>query len=99
VTARLCGKPEALAVDLLDDNNPLNPGRPYLMRLAAAAEPQQVTGVRWGLPVALRRAIDEAIATQTWNASVKIGWDPAHVEPTGITSRAGASRRTSLDEG
>jgi hypothetical protein len=88
------GKPESLAVDLLDDNNPLNPRRPYLLRLAAAAERQKlVTGIRWGLPVALRRAIDEAIATQDWDAPLKIGWDPAHVEPTGITvaqARAGA---------
>jgi hypothetical protein len=73
-------------VDLLDDDHPLNPGRPYLLKLAAAAEQQQlVTGIRWGLPAALRAAIDDAIATRQWNASVKIGWDPTHVEPTDIT--------------
>src|SRR5262245_53691019 len=31
------GGPESLAVDLLDDDNPLNPRREYLLRLAAAA--------------------------------------------------------------
>jgi hypothetical protein len=31
------GRPEALAVDLLDDDAPVNPGKPYLLRLAAAA--------------------------------------------------------------
>jgi hypothetical protein len=88
------GQPEALAVDLLDDDHPLNPGRPYLLKLAAAAERQKlVTGIRWGLPAALRAAIDDAIAAQEWNAPVKIGWDPTHVEPTGLTvteARAGA---------
>lgn len=88
------GEREALAVDLLDDDHPLNPRRPYLLMAAAAAESQQlVTGIRWGLPKALRAAIDEAIAEQRWDADVKIGWDPCHVEPTGITvaeARAGA---------
>src|SRR6185295_9972499 len=42
------GQQEGLAVDLLDDDHPLNPGRPYLLKLAAAAEQQQlVTGIRW----------------------------------------------------
>ena len=87
------GRPEGLAVDLLDDDHPLNPGRPYLLKLAAAAERQKlVTGIRWGLPKALRAAIDEAIAAERWDEAVKIGWDPCHVEPTGITvaeARAG----------
>jgi hypothetical protein len=88
------GQREALAVDLLDDDHPLNPRRPYLLKVAAAAEREQlVTGIRWGLPKALRAAIDEAIAEERWDADVKIGWDPCHVEPTGITvaeARAGA---------
>jgi hypothetical protein len=88
------GQREGLAVDLLDDDHPLNPRRPYLLMVAAAAEQQKlVTGIRWGLPKAMRAAIDEAIAEQRWNAHVKIGWDPCHVEPTGITvaeARAGA---------
>ena len=88
------GQRESLAVDLLDDDHPLNPRRPYLLMVAAAAEQQKlVTGIRWGLPKAMRAAIDEAIAEQRWDAHVKIGWDPCHVEPTGITvaeARAGA---------
>jgi hypothetical protein len=80
------GTPEALAVDLLDDNAPLVPGKPYILKLAAAAEAEGlVTGLRWGLPAILRTAIDEAIAAKDWKAPVKIGWDPLHVEPTGIT--------------
>jgi len=40
----------------------------------------------------MRTAIDDAIATADWNANVKIGWDPLHIEPTGMTvaeARAG----------
>ncbi len=88
------GEREALAVDLLDDDHPLSPGRPYLLKMAAAAEQQElVTGIRWGLPKAMREAIDAAIAAEQWDADVKVGWDPCHVEPTGITvaeARAGA---------
>ena len=80
------GAPEALAVDLLDDNAPLNAGKPFMLRLAAAAEAEGLaTGLRWGLPASLRNAIDAAIEAQDWKAKVKVGWDPLHVEPTGIT--------------
>lgn len=80
------GTKEGLAVDLLDDDSPANEGREYLLRLAATADAQGLTtGIRWGLAPTLRAAIDAAISAQNWNAPVKIGWDPAHVEPTGIT--------------
>jgi hypothetical protein len=80
------GKPEALAVDLLDDNAPMAPGKPYILKLAAAAAAEGLsTGVRWGLPAAMGEAIDRAIAAQNWKAPVKVGWDPLHVEPTGMT--------------
>jgi len=80
------GNPEALAVDLLDDDLPLNPRRTYILRLAAASEAEGLrTGVRWGLPQQLQAAIDNAISASDWNASVKVGWDPLHVEPTHIT--------------
>jgi hypothetical protein len=80
------GTKESLAVDMLDDNHPTNVGTEYLLHLAAAAEAQGlITGIRWGLPKKLRTAVDNAIANQDWKAAVKVGWDPTHVEPTGIT--------------
>lgn len=80
------GVPEALAVDLLDDNNPLNPTTVYLLKLAAAAESAGLsTGVRWGLPKRVCAAIDNAIATKSWLTEVKVGWDPCHVETNGVT--------------
>lgn len=89
------GTPESLAVDLLDDDSPMASRRPYLLRLAAAAQHAGLyTGIRFGLPAALGAAVDAAIAAQEWDANIKIGWDPTHVEPTGITvANARAGRR------
>jgi hypothetical protein len=82
------GTKEALAVDMLDDDHPAKEGKEYLLHLAAAAEKQGlITGIRWGVPTQkLRDAIDTAIANKDWKASVKIGWDPTHCEPTDLTS-------------
>jgi hypothetical protein len=81
------GKQEALAVDMLDDDTPTNASKSYLLQLAAAAEEAGlVTGIRWGVPtVKMVKAIDDAIAAGKWDAHVKIGWDPTHIQPTGIT--------------
>jgi hypothetical protein len=85
-TTGIGGRPEALAVDLLDDDAPLDVRKPYVLKLASAAQAEGlVTGVRWGVPKKLIAAIDEAIAAEDWEAAVKIGWDPLHVEPTGIS--------------
>ena len=94
VTAR-DGTPEALAVDLLDDDSPLSPGKSYLLQLAAAAEKAGlITGIRWGVPGKLVTAIDQAIAARDWNANVKVGWDPTHVQPTDVTvTEAKAGKR------
>ena len=77
---------EGLAVDLLDDDAPLKPPTAYVLRLAAAAQGLKLsTGARWELPKRLGEAIDDAIARQDWDAKVKVGWDPLHVEPSDIT--------------
>ncbi len=91
------GTKESLAVDMLDDDYPLQSRRSYLLQLAATAERYGlVTGIRWGLPSNLKRAIDSAIETSNWEAPVKIGWDPTHIEPTGITpARAKVGKRPS----
>lgn len=89
------GKPEALAVDMLDDNNPLDPPRRYLFKLAAVAQAHGLqTGIFFDLPANLRRGLAEAIKDQDLDPSVKIGFDPTHVEVTGISiSEAKAGKR------
>ena len=89
------GTPEALAVDLLDDDSPLSPSKNYLLHLAAAAEAAGlITGIRWGVPKKLSGAIDAAIASQDWDANVKVGWDPTHVQPTDVgVAEAKAGKR------
>jgi hypothetical protein len=89
------GAKESLAVDMLDDDHPAQEGSEYLLHLAAAAEAQGLsTGVRWGLPAKFSKAIDDAIASKNWKAKVKVGWDPCHVQPNGITpQQAKAGKR------
>jgi hypothetical protein len=91
------GRPAALAVDIIDDDCPLNPGKPFLLRLAAAAEHAGLnSGIRRGLSGRLSQAIDAAISNREWHSPVKIGWDPTHLEPTGLSVReARAGQRPS----
>ncbi|MDZ4800932.1 MAG: hypothetical protein SGI92_22465 [Bryobacteraceae bacterium] len=80
------GTPESLAVDLLDDNKPLSPSTSYLLQLARAARRQGLeTGILWGLPAILQQGVNDAIDAQDFQAAVKVGWDPTHIQPTGIT--------------
>jgi hypothetical protein len=80
------GMPEALAVDLLDDNRPLNPTREYLIRLAVSAEAEGLqTGIFFGLPAPLRKGLRQAIDALDFSAGVKIGFDPTHIEVVGIS--------------
>lgn len=82
------GRPEALAADVLDDDAPLAPARRYLLRLAIAADQCGLeTGIGWGLPTALRRHLDLAIAHREVEATVKLGWDPCHVQIRGVRLR------------
>ena len=81
------GEKEALAVDMLDDDAPLAPSVRYLLALAIAAREQQLqTGLKWGLPDNLAKTVEDAIAARKIDAPVsKVGWDPCHVEITGIS--------------
>jgi len=89
------GKKESLAVDMLDDDAPLKPSTEYLLRLAAAARKQGlVSGVLWGLPAHLQKGVNDAIAAKNFKAVVKVGWDPTHMEPSGMTAaQAKAGKR------
>lgn len=79
------GEKESLALDILDDDNLFTAKTHYMLRLAAAAERHGLTtGIRWGLSDAYSKAIDNAIAAQSWTIPIHVGWDPLHVEVTGL---------------
>ena len=91
------GKAESLAVDLLDDDKPLNPSRKYIILLAAAAQKHELhPGSFFGLPAALRKGLNKAIEDKNFDPQIKIGFDPTHIEATGlsITEAAGGERPT-----
>ena len=93
--ANASGRPESLAVDLLDDNRPLSPTREYVIRLAAAAAAEDLqTGIFFGLPQSLRKGLQDAITALDFRTNVKFGFDPTHVEVRGISiSEARGGRR------
>jgi hypothetical protein len=90
-------KPEALAVDLIDDDHPLDSPRKYLIRLAGIAKAHGVqTGIFFGLPPTLRKGLRQAIDDLNFTTNIKIGFDPTHVEVMGISiAEAKAGKRPS----
>jgi hypothetical protein len=84
------GKPESLAVDLLDDDSPLAPGRKYVITLASVAQKQGLhSGIFFRLKTAAeRKALQDAIDNLDFSLKIRIGFDPTHLEPTGITIAA-----------
>jgi hypothetical protein len=94
------GEKESLAADILDDDRPNTADTPFALHLAAAAEARGLTtGIRWDLKDEDSVLIDIAILNKNWNAKVKIGWDPLHVEPVGITiAEAKAGKRPDFEE-
>ena len=75
------GEKESLAADIWDDDRLDKVKTDYMLRLAAAAEANGLsTGIRWDLKDEDAVLIDIALQNQNWNAKVRVGWDPLHVE-------------------
>lgn len=80
------GQHESLAVDMIDDDFPLASRPSYLLNLADVSIGLGLhTGIDWGLTHELAVSVKTAIVNKNFNAPVKIGWDPTHIEPLGIT--------------
>jgi len=80
------GKPDALAVDILDDNAPLNPSRKYKIVLAWAAKQCGCeTGIDWDCSVHDKKLIAAAVANLNFSTTTELGWDPCHVQPSDVT--------------
>ena len=89
------GKPESLAVDLLDDDKPLSPSRKYIILLAGVAQKHGLhSGIFFSLPASLRQGLSKAIEEQNFSPAIKIGFDPTHIEATGLSvAEAKAGKR------
>jgi hypothetical protein len=80
------GKPDSLAVDILDDDQPNHESTRFLLMLAASAKAHGcVTGIDWGLAQEDRDTIRSAIASRDFDAKIEVGWDPCHVQIGGIS--------------
>jgi hypothetical protein len=93
------GDKEALACDVLDDDHPSGPPTKYLLALAVAARAEGlVTGILWGLKTTPKAATNAAIAAGDIGRKVKVGFDPTHIEPVGITiAQAKKGKRPAFD--
>jgi len=79
------GERESLAADIWDDDRLDKVNVDFMLRLAAAAEANGlITGIRWDLKDEDSVLIDIALQNKNWNARVRVGWDPLHVEVTGM---------------
>jgi hypothetical protein len=83
------GHPDALAVDLYDDDHPLNPSLRFCVELARAARAQGCeTGILWDLDPNDALALNLLIEGRPdWTAIgvTKLGFDPLHIQPANFT--------------
>lgn len=91
------GKPESLAVDLVDDDAPLAAQWGFITRAnELAARLGLMTGILWGkkcdrypLTDVEKARIGNAISTGDWTLvrPNRIGFDSLHIQPVGLTPR------------
>jgi hypothetical protein len=75
-------EPRAFAVDLIDAPGADAPSQEYALRLSSVAHHYNLTtGILWGLSNPERRVVGKAAETPHAYRTVKIGWDPCHLEP------------------
>ena len=80
------GAKESLAADIWDDDRLEQVKVDFMLHLAAAvAANGMTTGIRWDLADEDSKLIDLALKHQIWDAKLRVGWDPLHVEPVGLT--------------
>jgi hypothetical protein len=80
------GERRGFAMDVIEDQDSKNTSAKYAISLALAARKYGLaTGILWGLNSQERAAVGMAIETQRFDKSIKLGWDPCHLEPQGLT--------------
>lgn len=93
------GRPSSWAVDMLDDDSPLDPSLAYVMALAIEARKVKCrTGILFSVSTTHATILNAAISADNVAPAIKkkdIGWDPTHIEPTDL-SLVDAKRGTQL---
>lgn len=84
------GKPESLAVDILDDDHPGdNVPRKYLITLASVAKKHELhSGIFFFIhepAPGTRQKLQAAVDALNFDSHVVIGFDPTHLQATGLT--------------
>lgn len=81
------GRAESLAVDLIDDDDPNHSGRRYVITLAKIAQKHGLnSGIFFDVkPPARRELLKKAIERLDFDPKIQIGFDPTHIEATGVT--------------
>lgn len=83
---RADGTPEALALDIVDDDHPLNAPRSFVLRVSIAALHQTCkTGADFGLPLVQKRIFWRAMAEGDTAYKGPLGWDSLHIQPADLT--------------
>ena len=83
------GKPDSLAVDIVDADLLWNAPRSFWLKLISASEAHGLeSGGFWGLNKAKRALVRAAIKAKNWNVLLPLGWDVAHQQWKGISPLA-----------
>ena len=82
------GKADSLAADIVDQRwgwTGMTPKSYWLVQARSARVHGLYSGTHFGLSSANKKKLDAALDARNFGFVGPIGWDPAHVEPTGIT--------------
>lgn len=80
------GRPESLAVDIVDTRKGYDSPKEFWLTLAAAGAAHGLaSGIMFGLGKRKAELLAVLKARDFKNKGVSIGWDPSHLEPAGIS--------------
>jgi hypothetical protein len=84
------GSAASLAADIVDTRHLWQPPLVYWFHLARSARAHGLdTGILWGLTTKERAVVNHALQSRNDSPGrIRIGWDPAHVQPPNISITA-----------
>ncbi len=83
------GEPRSFAIDIVENRDSVETSTSYAIVLAGVARRRGLTtGILWGLSDSERQIVNRAVEEGRHPRAMKIGWDPCHVEPSGVSVSA-----------